>query len=55
LVRFSDTVSADGTMLTSKVTNLVGVRTVTDELTAKRVAAAPADSHPLSRRKGRSL
>ena len=48
LVRFSDTVSADGTMLTSKVTNLAGVQTVTDELTAKRVAAAPADSHPLS-------
>ena len=47
-VRFSDTISADGTMLTSKVTNLVGVQTVTDELTAKRVAAAPADSHPLS-------
>src|SRR5277367_5242449 len=33
LVRFSDTVSADGTMLTSKVTNFVGVQTVTDELT----------------------
>jgi hypothetical protein len=48
LVRFSDEVSADGTMLTSKVTNLVGVQTVTDELTAKRVAAAPAGSHPLS-------
>ena len=48
LVRFSDTVSADGTMLTSKVTNFVGVQTVTDELTARRVAAAPADSHPLS-------
>ena len=48
LVRFSDTVSADGTMLTSKVTNFVGVQTVTDELMAKRVAAAPADSHPLS-------
>ncbi len=47
-VRFSDTVSADGTMLTSKVTNHVGVQTVTDELTAARVAAAPADSHPLS-------
>ena len=48
LVRFSDTVSADGTMLTSKITNFVGVQTVTDELTAKRVAAAPADSHLLS-------
>ena len=48
LVRFSDTVSADSTTLTSKVTNHVGVQTVTDELTAKRVAAAPADSHPLS-------
>jgi len=47
-VRFSDTVSADGTTLTSKVTNHVGAQTVTDELTAKRVAAAPADSHPLS-------
>jgi hypothetical protein len=47
-VRFSDTVSADSTTLTSKVTNHVGVQTVTDELTARRVAAAPADSHPLS-------
>lgn len=48
VVRFSDTVSADGTTLTSKVTNHVGARTETDELTARRVAAAPADSHPLS-------
>jgi hypothetical protein len=48
LVRFSDTVSADHTTLTSKVTNHVGAETVTDELTAKRVADAPADSHPLS-------
>ena len=48
LVRFSDTVSADGTTLTSKVTNHVGAQTETDELTAKRVAAAPANSHPLS-------
>jgi hypothetical protein len=48
LVRFIDTVSADGTILTSKVTNFAGVQTVTDELTATRVAAAPADSHPLS-------
>jgi hypothetical protein len=48
IVRFSDTVSADGTMFTSKVTNHEGARTVTDELTVKRVAAAPANSHPLS-------
>ena len=48
LVRFSDTISADSTTLTSKVTNHVGAQTVTDEFTAKRVAAAPADSHPLS-------
>jgi hypothetical protein len=47
-VRFSDTVSPDSTTLTSKVTNHVGVLAVTDELTATRVAAAPADSHPLS-------
>ena len=47
IVRFSDTVSADGT-LASKVTNHMGTKTVTDELTAKRVGAAPADSHPLS-------
>jgi hypothetical protein len=46
LVRFSDTISADGRTLTSKVTNHVGAQTVTDELTAARVAAAPADSHP---------
>jgi len=48
LVRFSDTISADGRTLTSKVTNHAGAQTVTDELTAMRVAAAPRDSHPLS-------
>ena len=48
VVRFSDTVSADGMTLTSKVTNHVGAQTETDELTARRVAAAPADSHPIS-------
>jgi hypothetical protein len=47
-VRFSDTISADGTTLTSKVTNHVGVQALTDELTARRVVAASADSHPLS-------
>jgi hypothetical protein len=48
VVRFSDTVSPDGTTLTSKVTNHVGAQTETDEFTAKRVAVAPADAHPLS-------
>jgi hypothetical protein len=48
VVRFRDTISSDGTTLTSKVTNHVGAQVETDELTAKRVAAAPADSHPLS-------
>jgi hypothetical protein len=48
VVRFSDTVSPDGTTVTSKVTNHAGAQTVTDEFTAKRVAAAPAGSHPLS-------
>src|ERR1700733_1637062 len=48
VVRFSDTVSADGATVTSKVTNHVGAQTVTDEFRAKRVAAAPAGSHPLS-------
>jgi hypothetical protein len=48
VVRFSDTVSADGTTLTSKVTNHVGSQTETDEFTATRVAVAPPDSHPLS-------
>lgn len=47
-VRFSDMVSADGTTLTSKVTNHVGEKTVTDNLIAKRVSAAPENSHPLS-------
>jgi hypothetical protein len=47
-VRFSDTVSADGTTLTSEVTNYAGEQTVTDKLIAKRVGAAPEDSHPLS-------
>src|ERR1700683_4203304 len=35
LVRFSDTVSADGTTLTSKVTNNACAQTVPDELTAR--------------------
>ena len=48
VVRFSDTVSADGNTVTSKVTNHMGAQTATDEFTAKRVAAAPAGSHPLS-------
>jgi hypothetical protein len=48
MVRFSDTVSADGKTLTSKVTNNYGAQTETDELMAKRMAAAPANSHPLS-------
>jgi len=48
VVRFSDTLSADGTTLTSEVTNHMGAQTVTDEVIAKRVAAAPAGSHPLS-------
>jgi hypothetical protein len=47
-VRFSDTVSADGTTLTSKVTNHVGEQTVTDALIAKRVGATPENSHPIS-------
>ena len=47
-MRFSDTVSADGTTVTSRVTNHAGAQTVTDEFTANRVAAAPAGSHPLS-------
>ena len=46
-MRFGDTVSPDGTTLTSRVTNHVGAQTETDEFTAKRVAVAPADSHPL--------
>ena len=48
LVRFSDTISADGSTLTSKVTNHVGAQTVTDKLIAKRVGAGPENSHPLS-------
>jgi hypothetical protein len=48
VMRFSDTVSADGSTVTSRVTNHAGAQTVTDEFTAKRVAAAPAGSHPLS-------
>jgi hypothetical protein len=48
LVHFSDKVSADGSTLTSKITNHYGAQAETDELTAKRVAAAPAGSHPLS-------
>jgi hypothetical protein len=48
VVRFSDTVSADGVTVTSRVTNHQGAQTETDEFTAKRVAAAPAGSHPLS-------
>ncbi|MGA3158529.1 MAG: hypothetical protein ABSE43_13250 [Steroidobacteraceae bacterium] len=48
IVRFSDTVSADGTTLTSKVTNNGGEQAVTDELIAKRVGATPENLHPLS-------
>jgi hypothetical protein len=48
MVRFSDTVAADGATFTSKVTMHYGPQTETDELTARRVTAAPADSHPLS-------
>jgi hypothetical protein len=48
IVRFSDTVSDDGATLTGKVTNHQGAQTETDEFTAKRVAAGPAGSHPLS-------
>ncbi len=46
VVRFSDTVSADGTTLTSKVTNHVGAQIETDELTAKRVAAITPFTSP---------
>jgi hypothetical protein len=48
VVRFSDTVSADGATLISRVTNHQGSHVETDEFTAKRVAAGPPDSHPLS-------
>jgi hypothetical protein len=47
-VHFVDTVSADGGTLTTKVTNYTGKEPVTAELTAKRVAAGPAGSHPIS-------
>jgi len=45
---FIETVSADGTTLTQKITNHMGEQTVTAELTEKRVAAGPAGSHPIS-------
>ena len=43
-----ETVSADGNTLTDKITNYTGVQPVTIEVTEKRVAAAPAGSHPVS-------
>jgi len=48
MVRFSDTVAADRMTFTSRVTNHFGAQPETDELTVRRVGAAPADSHPLS-------
>ena len=44
----SETVSSDGTTLTSKFTQYVGDKTVTGEVTEKRIAAGPAGSHAVS-------
>lgn len=43
-----DTVSADGNMLTTRFTNHMGDQEVTGTLAERRVAAAPAGSHPVS-------
>jgi hypothetical protein len=43
-----DTVSADGNTLTSQFRNHIGDQEVTGTLTERRVAAAPAGSHPVS-------
>lgn len=48
VVRFGDIVAADGATFISKVTMHYGPQTETDELTVKRVAAAPVNAHPLS-------
>ena len=45
---FIETVSADGKTLTQKITNYAGEQPVTFEVRAKRVAAGPAGSHPVS-------
>jgi len=47
-VRVRETVSADGKTLTSKYTNYTGAKVATGEVTEKRVAPAPAGSHPVS-------
>jgi len=47
-IRFTDTVSADGTTLTSKFTNHIGDKVVTGELVEKRLASGPPGSHPVS-------
>jgi len=43
-----DTVSADGTTLTSRFRNHIGDQEVTGTVAERRVAAAPAGSHPVS-------
>jgi hypothetical protein len=43
-----ETVSTDGTTLTSKFTNHVGEQAVTAEMTERRVASGPTGSHPVS-------
>ena len=45
---FTDSVSADGNTLTTKFTNHVGDKSVTGEVTEKRVAAGPPGSQPVS-------
>lgn len=48
VVRLIESVSSDGKTLTSKFTNYTGEQPLTGEVTAKRVAAAPAGAHPVS-------
>jgi hypothetical protein len=47
-VRMTESVSADGTTLTTKFTNHSGQKVMSGETTAKRVAKGPAGSHAIS-------
>ena len=46
--RIAETVSADGTTLTSRFTNHVGEKVVTGEVVEKRIASGPPGSHAVS-------
>ena len=48
VARITDTVSADGSTLTTKFTSHTGTKVVTGEFTSKRAAKGPAGAHAIS-------